>query len=245
MKRLLISLMLALALSGCQSMVITYDQQGNKIKTPTSLLALQDAQTQVNDCRTAVLQSMGQTPIDTTTEAGRMHSIILAMTNKNSISMCDEIVAKVAAEYNATDRARLGMISKGIGAGGMVLGGYVIGETLAGIAAAGGSRVSINGNEVRSSGSGGGAGAGGSGGGEMGVAGGGAGGGAETGINGDSIYNVTIDSTVQQSVGGSSSLFNPNLEQAGITSPIIGEGSTFAPDLSEQDTSTIGVQELF
>ncbi len=106
----LVSVLTAVLLSGCVSMVTTYDPvTGKKIgKTPASLIALETAQSQVADCRVSVLQSMGNTPIDTTTEAGRMHSVILSMVNKSTISQCDEIVAKVAAEYNATDRARIG-----------------------------------------------------------------------------------------------------------------------------------------
>ncbi len=190
------------------------------------------AQSHVADCRVSVLQSMGNTPIDTTTEAGRMHSIILSMVNKSTISQCDEIVAKVTDEYNATDRARITAQTGMVRIGGMIVGGYVIGEAIAGLAAAGGTRVKINGNKVASKGSGGS--------GEEQT-------GASTGITGGSIYNVNVDSTVQQATGGASSLAAPNLEYAqdlGTTSPQISEGASYAPSQPVDDRDTVGLGDL-
>ncbi len=72
--------------------------------------------------------------------------------------------------------------------------------------------------------------------------------GASTGITGDSIYNVNVDSTVQQAVGGASSLATPNLEYAqdlGTTSPQIGEGASYAPSQPVDDRDALGVGEVF
>lgn len=230
----------ALLLAGCVSMHQTTMPDGTVVKQPASLVAMQMAQSKVTDCRLSVLQALGKTPIDTSTEAGRMHSIILSMTNKNALSMCDEIVAKVAAEYNATDRAKLALQAGIVKGATFAVGGYMIGQALEGIAAAAGTRVNIKGNEVSSNGSGGGSGAGG--GGAEGVAGAGSGGGAETGIQGDTNIAVNIDSQVQQAVGPAS-LAQPNLEQADLTSPVFGEGSAPHIDSSAHDDDTVGFAE--
>lgn len=244
MKHLLI--FSALTLAGCQSMVTQTLPDGTEVKTPTSLLALQEAQSQVNDCRTAVLQSLGNTPIDTSTEAGRLHSIILSMTNKNAISLCDEIVAKVAAEYNATDRARLGMVNTAVRTSGFVLGGYMIGQALEGIASAAGTRVKVEQGNTSSGGQRGGGGASDGGAGELASTAGAAGGSTGTTVSGDNTAAIVIGDGNQVPTGSGS--FTPTLEYAtglGSTSPIIGEGGADNRTDSSSDDDTLGFSNLF
>ena len=139
-----------LALGGCQSMVISEDANGVVTKTPTSLLAVQQASSGVNDCRIAVLQSQSEamSKIDGETEAGRMQILMMSMFQKDQLSQCDNVVMEVAAQFNATDRTRLGTISKGIGVGGGVVGGYIIGNAVSGLAAAGGTRINASNSNV-------------------------------------------------------------------------------------------------
>lgn len=150
MKTKLLALTSVLFLGACQSMIVTENADGVVTKTPTSLVAVQQAQQGVNDCRIAVLQSQSNAlaKIDGSTEAGRTQILMMSMLQKDQLAECDKVVTEVAAQFNATDRTRLQVIRAGIGVGGAVAGGYMLGQALEGVAAAGGTKINATNSNV-------------------------------------------------------------------------------------------------
>jgi len=230
MVKILLLLALSLPLAGCPTLVTTvktYDPQtGKKIgQTPASIVAMEKAQGEAEKCRNQVFTTMGSASVSglSTSAEVALFQIVMAQLNSGSLVKCQEIVARIASEFNATDRARIGLVRSGVTIG---LGGYFASETVGAIAAAAGTKVitNIKGNTTGSNGTGAGGG---------GVT-DGLPGGAGSGNAGGAGISVDTNIVGRQAQGqfntgdGTLNAAEQNLPigPGATTAPLIGDGST-------------------
>lgn len=144
-KLIMIAVASTVVLQGCATYTKTYDADGNVTrKEPVVITAMGTAERIVDKCAADATAIRGKIPIDTSTEAGRWHSLAMTQEFNKTIDRCYAIVQRVAVSFNLTEQQRYNLYGRLAGIGGGLIGGALVADAVTDLAKQAGTHNSNN-----------------------------------------------------------------------------------------------------